>query len=89
MAERFDHLEKRCPRLGSLVPFSYCRRWDENGQLCFKLIDCWWEAFDVLSYLREHYPEEVIEKLVHEKPKPKITSLLEIIEQAKKRTGQP
>jgi len=79
----------RCPRLGSDVPFYYCRKVGENGLPCFKVFDCWWEIFDVVAYLKDELSPEDFEKLKGAKPKEKVLSLLEIIEQAKKNAGEP
>jgi hypothetical protein len=83
-----DSLERRCPRLGGDVTFGYCRTTSDGGQPCWKLLDCWWEHFDVLAYVRSEYSEAAVKKLMAARPKPKITSLMELIEAAKKRTGQ-
>ena len=86
MKENKDLLERRCPRLGNPVTFYYCRTCSEEGTPCSKILDCWWEYFDVMSFLRKKLPEDVFKKLVTIKPKPKITNLLDLIEKAKKRT---
>ena len=77
-----------CPRLGHEVSFSYCLGCGENGGPCWKIADCWWETFDVLGYLKEKYPEEMVSALLNARPKPKITSILELIEQAKQRNNE-
>jgi hypothetical protein len=48
-------------------------------------LDCWWEYFDVVHYLKNRMPEDQFKQLMTAKPKPKVTSLLELIEQARKR----
>ena len=78
-------LIRRCPRLGNPVPFRYCEVCGDDQQPCFKILDCWWEYFDVVRYLKEKLPEDQFKQLMTAKPKPKITSLVELIEQAKKR----
>jgi len=74
----------RCPRLGHQIFFSYCVV-ENYGEPCFKIIDCWYRHFDVETYLKEHLSPEQWDKLVNRPPKPKVLSLLELIEQAKKR----
>ncbi len=88
MLDRHDHLEQRCPRLGSLITFQYCRKHGGEGGLCWKLLDCWWEHFDVRAYVSETYGEDTAEKLAADKPKPKIASLIELIAAARQRTGE-
>jgi len=51
---------------------------------CFKVIDCWWETFDIVRYLKDNLPEDQFEQLMVARPRPKIASLVELIEQAKK-----
>ena len=87
MEDHFDPLERRCPRLGGPVTFAYCKGCGDQNQPCWKIIDCWWEHFDVVTYLRENLPAEAFQKLMDARPKPKLASLVEMIEAAKKRTG--
>jgi hypothetical protein len=85
MDENIDQLERRCPRLGGPVSFVYCRTSSEDHSVCWKIFDCWWECFDVVGHLKKSLSEEMFERLVNKKPKPKIISLVELIEEAKKR----
>jgi len=85
MDENIDQLERRCPRLGGLVSFAYCRTSSEDRSVCWKIFDCWWECFDVVGHLKKSLPEDKFKKLVNAKPKPKIVSIVELIEQAKNR----
>ncbi len=83
MDSRKDHLKRRCPRLGNDVSFAYCRTSGEQATCCFKIQDCWWESFDVCAYLQRQLTEEAYTALVQTRPKPKVTSLIELIEKAK------
>jgi len=85
MAKEKKPLERRCPRLGGPVPFSYCKKSGEDQQPCYKIVDCWWETFDVVRYLKDNLPEDQFNQLMDTRPRPKIASLVELIEQAKKR----
>jgi hypothetical protein len=76
-------LVRRCPRMGNPVPFHYCKICGDEQQPCFKILDCWWEHFDVVRYLKDNLPEEQFNRLMAVRPKPKIASLVELIEQAK------
>lgn len=81
-----DKLERRCPRLGSKVTCRYCLEHGSDTRLpCWKIIDCWWEHFDIRSYLRENFSAADMNALEDARPKPKVASLIELIEQAKKR----
>lgn len=76
--------ERRCPRLGGQVPFTYCRTGD-GGRTCFKIFDCWWEIFDVVEYLRKTLPPMEFSRVMEHRQKPKIWSILEEVEAAKRR----
>lgn len=80
---KHDHLERRCPKLGNPVDFGYCRRCGEGSTACGKIVDCWWERFDVIEHLRCLLPDSDFRKLMAWKPKPKLTGILERIEKAK------
>jgi hypothetical protein len=80
-----DRRCRRCPKLGHQVEFVYCRQ--PGGELpCSKILDCWWETFDVEAFLRAHYTPEQI-ALIHRSAQDKRITLLELIEQARRRTG--
>ena len=80
---QYDSLSQRCPMLGHEVQFSYCRKPGDDSP-CRKIVDCWRESFDIQGYVAKNYSTE-IQKRLSEPPKPKILSLIEIIEQAKER----
>ena len=68
--------------LGHDISFSYCRA-PGSPDPCRRIFDCWWEAFDVIEFVRTHYGEEGIRKISNPK-KDKMLSLLELIEKARK-----
>jgi len=72
----------RCPRLGHMIHFAYCRA-ENMGLPCFKTLDCWYEHFMVEEHLRQELTAEEWERIFNRTPKTKILSLLELIEQAK------
>jgi hypothetical protein len=87
MSDQQDSLVRRCPRLGNLVPFNYCEICGDDQQPCFKILDCWWEHFDVVQYLKDNLSEDQFNRLTQARPTPKVTSLIELIEQARKRNS--
>jgi len=87
MDESIDQLERRCPRLGGPVLFAYCKTSSDNHSVCWKILDCWWECFDVVGHLKKFLSEDELKELANKKPKPKIVSLVELIEQARKRVS--
>jgi len=78
-----DSYEIRCPRLGHQIYFSYCRQ-ENQGLPCFKALDCWHTHFDIQTFLKQELTEEEWKKAFSKQIKPKVLSLLELIEQAKK-----
>ncbi|MCP3898486.1 MAG: hypothetical protein GY707_01985 [Desulfobacteraceae bacterium] len=79
-----DDLGIRCPRLGHQINFSYCSS-ENSGLPCFKTLDCWYQHFDVHIYLKNKLSEQDFDKIFLTKGKPKVFSLLDLIEQAKKK----
>jgi hypothetical protein len=84
MKEMHDDKNIYCKSLGHEVTFSYCRQLSSDS-LCSKIADCWYAYIDIAAYLNENFSKEEREKLAA-LPKPKILSLFELIEEAKKRT---
>ena len=83
MATEHDERRLRCRRLGHEVTFRYCRT-QEGASVCPLILDCWWEVFDVAAFLREHLAREEFETLARRGFRPKVTSLLDLIEQARR-----
>jgi hypothetical protein len=83
MVEEYDTIEGRCRMLGHQVPFSYCRLLN-SGLPCSRILDCWFERFDIEDFMKRHYSEEELKKILSP-PKPKITTLIELIEKARGR----
>ena len=87
MINEHDQDLLHCRRLGHEVTFGYCRQ-ETDGKPCRLVLDCWWEHFEVRSFLRAHLPEETaaeVERAGASPPPPKILSLVEMIQQAKDR----
>jgi hypothetical protein len=82
--DKYDQLELRCSRLGTEVKFSYCRQ--EGGEFpCLRIIGCWYPFFPIEQYLKETMDAESWNAFVVRMPKDKITTLIELVEAAKKR----
>ena len=82
-----DELWMRCPRLGGEAPFTYCLQ--EAGELpCHRIVVCWQPFFPVESCLRKMLSPEKWEEFTARKPKEKIVSLLELIEEAKRKADK-
>ena len=79
-----QNVEIRCPRLGHQIHFEYCRT-ENQGLPCFKTLDCWYHHFLVETYFRENLSVEEWKKAFEAPPKPKMISLVEMIEAAKNR----
>ncbi len=75
------------PRLGGETPFTYCLR--EGGDIpCRRIVVCWQAYFPVEAYLRKTLSPSKWEEFVNGKPKEKIVSLLELIEEAKRQADE-
>ena len=84
-----DHVDEysiRCPRLGHAITFLYCRS-ENKGLPCFKALDCWFQYFPVEDFLRERLTREEWAEAFERQGPTKVQSLLELIEEAKKRAG--
>jgi hypothetical protein len=82
MVTEHDTRPLRCRRLGHDVTFGYCRM-QEGASLCPLILDCWWEVFDVAAFFREHLEPAEFEKLARRGFRSKVTSLLDLVEQAR------
>ena len=84
--ESEKQLIRRCPRLGGPVSFHYCRTCERDHQACWKIVDCWWEIFDVVQYLRDTLPAVQLERLLHPKPPSKLAGILLCADKARRRS---
>jgi hypothetical protein len=79
--------QTHCPRLGGQVPFSYCLA-PGQAEPCFRILDCWWQTFDVVSYLQQRLAPQHFEKLLAEQPPPnRLNSILRILEDLTEKKG--
>ncbi|HET6428117.1 MAG TPA: hypothetical protein VFJ30_06900 [Phycisphaerae bacterium] len=82
--ESNDHRRRRCPMLGHDLTFAYCRA--PAKQLpCRKILDCWFETFDVRAFLGEHFTDEQIRQALAP-PVDKMTTLIDLIQRAREST---
>lgn len=82
MLTRYDELEIYCRMLGHPLKFSYCRSTGNNVP-CPRIEECWQGRIPIREFLEYHFDEELIRRL-SDPPKPKITTIIEMIEQAEK-----
>ncbi len=78
----YDEYTTRCPMLGHLVPFKYCRQVNHQKP-CHRLLDCWHEIFNVKAFVESNYSEKDIASILSP-PKHKLSQILELVEKAKK-----
>jgi hypothetical protein len=74
----------RCRRLGNPVSFSYCRI-ESKGLPCSMIMDCWYDHFMIEDFLRQELTPDEWSRVFNQPLKPKVLSLVELIEEAKKR----
>lgn len=79
----YDDYTSRCPSLGHLVSFTYCRA-PGSDLPCRRIMDCWHERFDIAAYLKQVLSPGEIETIIAT-PQPKVVQLLELIQKAKGR----
>lgn len=85
MREAHDALTSPCRLLGHTVAFSYCRS-QALGQPCRQILNCWFERLPIEDFVRAEYGEAELVRLTQPAP-PKLLTLIELIEQAR-RAGQ-
>lgn len=74
--------ERRCPKLGGPVTFSYCRI--ESGDMpCSRSLACWSEVFDVSSFFKSIMDEQEFKEHFNQQGRQKVVTLMELIEKAK------
>jgi hypothetical protein len=82
MIKAYDDNMIRCPRVGGEVNFKFCRT--ENNMLpCRWIVGCWQRRIEINNFLEDHYSNEELTQ-IFSPPKPKIESLLSLVEKAKK-----
>jgi len=89
MNRHIEDQERRCPRLGgSVISVSYCMISGKDNLPCFKMLDCWWEIFDVETYLKEHLTGPMFQCFIEsaQTPQNKISSIIEIVNMARRKT---
>ncbi|MBI4776627.1 MAG: hypothetical protein HY788_21030 [Deltaproteobacteria bacterium] len=86
MHQQHDELLIRCPKLGALITFAYCRI-EVSGLPCTRALACWRDRFPVESFLKEILTEVEWKKQFDAPAKPKLTSLLELIDTALNNTA--
>ena len=80
--EQHDDKTMRCPRVGGEVTFRFCR-FENNMLPCRFIVGCWQGQMDIETFLDEHYSEDELNR-IFAPPKPKIESLVGLMEKAKK-----
>jgi len=58
---------------------------ESRGSPCFKIIDCWYDYFMIEDFLRKELKPDEWERIFNQPPKQKVLTLVELIEEAKKR----
>ncbi|MEW6517242.1 MAG: hypothetical protein AB1439_10110 [candidate division FCPU426 bacterium] len=87
MREAHDSLTAYCRLLGHTVAFSYCRS-QGLSQLCRQILNCWFERLPIEEYIRAEFGEAELARLTRPSP-PKMLTLIELIEQARRSGGEP
>jgi hypothetical protein len=80
--DQYDDKTIRCPRVGGEVNFRFCR-FENNMLPCRWIVGCWEMRVDMNKFMTDHYSKEEMDR-IFTPPKPKIESLLNLVEKAKK-----
>jgi len=80
--EQHDKRKIHCRMLGHEITFAYCRQ-TAGTQPCRKILDCWFETFDVEAFAKEHFTGDQMAAILAP-PKARMVSIIELIEQARK-----
>jgi hypothetical protein len=82
--KQYQSMVIRCPRLGGEVPFSFCEK--EAGDLpCRMVVSCWAARFPVEEYLKETLTEDALDRFSNQRPKDRLTTILDIAAAIKNR----
>jgi hypothetical protein len=61
---------------------------EADRQPCLKVLDCWWERFDVVAYMQARLSPGAFEALATRRPPPnKVASLVDLIQKARERSS--
>ncbi len=82
-----DDFQIRCRKLGQLIHYGYCGR-ENQGLPCARTLDCWYPFFNVAEYLRGVLSPEEWAAAFESPAKPKVLSLVELLEQAQRNVGK-
>ncbi len=80
--DQYDDKTIRCPRVGGEVNFRFCR-FENNMLPCRWIVGCWEMRMDMNKFMTDHYFKEEMDR-IFTPPRPKIESLLNLVEKAKK-----
>jgi len=83
MDESYDSREIYCRKLGHYLTFGYCRS-ERDGLPCGKITDCWFEKIPIGDFLRDNYSPGELAGITGPPPA-KAATLVEMIEQARRR----
>ena len=87
LIEQHDDKTIRCPRVGGEVNFRFCR-FENNMLPCRWIVGCWQTQMDINKLLEDHYSKKELDQ-IFALPKPKLESLVDLIEKAKKAKTAP
>ncbi len=82
-----DTFQIRCSKLGHQIHFSYCRK-ENFGLPCARTLTCWHPYFKVVEYLRQELSDDEWRAAFEKQVKPKVLTLVELIEQAQKNSSK-
>ena len=76
-------LPTHCPRLGGTITLSYCLAPAQEAP-CERILDCWWQVFDIHTFLKENVSEELLSRIGKPPREDRLSLILRTIETLKK-----
>jgi hypothetical protein len=77
MKEQYDDRQGYCRMLGHTLSFRYCRVMN-TGLPCHNILNCWFERFDVETFVGENYSQRELRD-IFKPPKMKIAAIAEVV----------
>lgn len=85
--QKYNQISGYCRKLGHHLKFEYCRT-EQGNAPCTRILDCWFEKFDVQAFMAEHHPSKADTQRTATIPN-KAQTLVELIALAQQRAAAP
>ena len=76
--EQYDEEQIRCPKIGDIVPFKFCRT--SGSPFCWMVIPCWAVRIDIGQFLADNYSPETIAQGIEQPQGGRLGGIMETAE---------